>query len=211
MALGLFKKTLKIVGLVLVSGIALLFVGAYGWSYWEQRQEELEVKFALQCQLVSTTGVDTELQESLILLFVAKRSNDTPEMVFYQLMDVTQLDLADQMGANSWLLWLEDAVFVKWGTRVTTSNPDRPGAYSWAYHDGTDTEYPYESFVDRITLEYLAYSLKDESERSKDNPWILDSNGVPVETRRQCEIGDLGSIIQLVEQEQSELRGDRQI
>ena len=211
MALGLLKKTVKIVGLVLVSGIALLFVGLYGWSYWEEREDELEVKFALQCQLVSTTQIDAELQERLILLFVAKRSDDTPEMVFYQLRDVTQLDLADQIGADSRLLWLEDAVFVKWGTRVTTSNPDRPGAYSWAYHDGTDTEYPYEAFVDRITLEYLAYTWKDESERSKDDPWILDSDGVPVETKRQCEIGNLESIIQRVEQEQSELRGNRKI
>ena len=92
MALGLFKKTVKIVGLVSVSGIALLFVGLYGWSYWEEREEELEVKFALQCHLVSTTDVNAEKRETINLLFVAKRRVDIPEMVFYELIDVNQLD-----------------------------------------------------------------------------------------------------------------------
>ena len=187
--------------------------------HWDQEMKEITVqrKQPKQKSLLAPEIIETKIflirdkKERLILLFVAKRSDDTPEMVFYQLRDVTQLDLADQIGADSRLLWLEDAVFVKWGTRVTTSNPDRPGTYSWAYHDGTDTEYPYEAFVDRITLEYLAYTLKDESERSKDDPWILDSDGVPVETKRQCEIGNLESIIRRVEQEQSELRGNRKI
>ena len=211
MALRLFKKIVKIVGLVLVSGVALLFMGLYGWSYWEEREEELEVKFALQCQLVSTTDVNAEKRETINLLFVAKRRVNIPEMVFSELVNVTQLDLAEKIGTDNILLRLSDAVFLERGVRVTTSNPDRPGTYSWVFSDGTDAEYPYDTFVDRITLEYLAYTPKNKSERSKDNPWVLDSNGVPVETRRQCEIGDLGSIVQRVEQEQSELRGDRKI
>ena len=209
--LNVFRKTLKVVGLVLVTGITLLFAGLYGWSHWEKRQEELEVKFALQCQLVSTTDVDREKPETRILLFVAKRSADIPAMVFYQLTDVTQLDLADEIGASSLLFRLGDAVFVKWGERVTTSNPDRPGTYSWAYPDGTGAEFPYDSFVDRSTLEYLSFKLKDKSTRSEDDPWVLDSNGAPVETRRQCKIGNVRSLVRRVEKEQGELRMDRKI